>query len=78
MLKTYLIVYIIIYITWYLINKVFDGKPDKYLREKIWYIFETQYGIIVPEDMKQNPLKYLLTDLKSMLHKKGGNKHEDE
>jgi len=78
MLKTYLIVYVIVYITWYLINKVFDGQPDKYLRAKIWYIFETQYGIIVPEDMKQNPLKYLLADLKSMLHKKGGKKHKDE
>lgn len=77
MLKIYLIIYVTLYISWYLINKVFNGKPDKYLREKIWNIFETQYGIVVPEDMKQNPVKYMLADLKDRFKKKGG-KYKDE
>lgn len=78
MLKIYLCIYIITYISWYLINKVFDGRPDKYLREKIWNIFETKYGIVVPDDMKRNPVKYAIADLKDMLHKKKGGKHKDE
>lgn len=79
MLKTYLIIYVVLYVAWYVINKIFNGKPDKYLREKIWAIFETQYGIVVPDDMKQNPLKYWLNDLKAMFHKKkGGKEHKDE
>jgi len=79
MLKIYICIYLVIYIIWYLINKIFDGRPDKYVREKIWNLFETKYGIIVPDDMKQNPIKYAIADLKDMWHKmKGGKKHEDE
>ena len=79
MILTYLAIYVALYVTWYVINKVFDGQPDKYLRNKIWNIFETQYGIVVSEDMKQNPVKYLINDLKVTLHNwKGGKKHKDE
>ena len=79
MLKIYLCIYIITYISWYLINKIFDGRPDKYVREKVWNFIETKYGIVVPDDMKSNPVKYAIADLKDMLHKmKGGKKHKDE
>lgn len=79
MLKIYLCIYIITYISWYLINKIFDGRPDKYVREKVWNFIETKYGIVVPDDMKSNPVKYAIADLKDMLHKmKGCKKHKDE
>jgi len=71
-IKTFLCIYIIVYISWFLINKAFGGRPDKYLREKIWTIFETQYGIIVPDELKVNPVKYMFADLKDMFHKKKG------
>ena len=76
---TYLAIYLAVYVAWYIINKIFDGKPDKYLRDKIWSILETQYGIIVSDDLKQNPLKYLVDDAKTTFHKwKGGKKHKNE
>ena len=79
MLKIYLLIYIVVYVSWYIINKVFDGKPDKYLRAKIWNFIETQYGFVVPEDLKSNPLKYFVNDLKITWHKlKGGNKNKKE
>ena len=71
----YLAIYLAVYVTWYIINKIFDGRPDKYLRDKIWSILETQYGIIVSDDLKQNPLKYLVDDAKAAFRKmKGGKK----
>lgn len=76
---TYLAIYVALYVTWYVINKIFDGRPDKYLRAKIWNIFETQYGMVIPDDMKQNPVKYFINDLKVTWHNmKGGKKHKDE
>lgn len=79
MLLTYLAIYVTLYVTWYIINKIFDNRPDKYLRAKIWNIFETQYEIVVSEDMKQNPVKYFINDLKVTWHNwKGGKKHKDE
>ena len=77
MLK-FLCIYVAIYFVYYLINKAFDGKPDKYLRKKVYDFIEINYGIVVPDDMKQNPVKYVLSDLKSMLHKKKGDDSHDE
>lgn len=71
-IKIFLFIYAVVYISWFLINKAFGGRPDKYLREKIWNIFETQYGIVVPDELKANPVKYMLADLKDMFHKKKG------
>lgn len=77
-IRTFLCIYIVVYASWYLINKIFGGKPDKYLRNKLYNFVEVHYGIVVSDDFKANPVKYMLADLKDTWHNMKGGKHKKE
>lgn len=77
-IRTFLCIYIITYVSWYIINKIFGGKPDKYLRDKIYNYVEIHYGIVVSDDFKANPVKYMLADLKDTFNNMKGGKHKNE